>query len=112
MLDGGEGVDVLQGGNGNDTLIGGEGNDYHYGGAGRDVFEINARNMVEFDRIQDFEDGFDLIRLVGFGFSDISDLTLTMPSAGRTVLDLGTGQKINLAGVDMADLSNADFLFV
>ncbi|THH37392.1 calcium-binding protein [Aliishimia ponticola] len=110
-LDGGNGIDVLEGGNGLDELVGGSGNDYFYGGGGADIFSFYWMGEDQFDRIQDFEDGTDTISLIGYGFDDISDFSITSPSAGRVVLDLGDGRKVNINGIDVSDLSNDDFSF-
>jgi len=61
ILRGGRGADVLDGGNGDDTLMGGIGRDRLVGGAGADTFVFKVGWAV--DRISDFEDDVDTIRL-------------------------------------------------
>jgi Ca2+-binding RTX toxin-like protein len=72
-LDGGDGNDTVVGGQGNDRLIGGRGNDVLWGdlaGAGTvlgsDSFVITAGDGGV-DTIGDFQHGYDLIQLNGFG---------------------------------------------
>lgn len=60
-LRGGGGKDILIGGIGDDTLMGGIGRDKLTGGAGADTFVFKDGWAV--DRITDFEDDFDTIRL-------------------------------------------------
>ena len=60
-LQGGKGRDVLWGGKGHDVLNGGLGNDKLTGGVGQDVFVF--RNKGGQDRIMDFQDDIDTIRL-------------------------------------------------
>jgi len=61
ILRGGRGADVLDGGNGDDTLMGGIGRDRLVGGTGADTFVFKVGWAV--DRISDFEDDVDTIRL-------------------------------------------------
>ncbi len=60
-LQGGKGRDVLWGGKGRDVLNGGLGNDKLTGGVGQDVFVF--KNNGGQDRIMDFQDDIDTIRL-------------------------------------------------
>ncbi|MFD1881983.1 calcium-binding protein [Paracoccus pacificus] len=60
-LDGGDGRDIIFGGSGNDMLLGGAGRDTLIGGSGADLFVFAANGGV--DRIDDFENGFDRIRI-------------------------------------------------
>ncbi len=74
-LNGGWGGDVLDGGTGNDLLTGAQGRDHLTGGAGADIFVFGA-DAGE-DRITDFEQGTDVIRLEahtgGFAALTLSD---------------------------------------
>jgi Ca2+-binding RTX toxin-like protein len=110
-LKGGKGRDDLSGGHKDDTLWGGKGKDSLTGGAGADVFVFGTQggNPHGADRIRDFTDGQDLIRLnmpgVGYG-----DLSLTTLGNGDTLIDTGFGT-ITLIGVGLGALSADDFLF-
>ena len=67
-LAGGADADTLSGGAGDDTIIGGFGADQLTGGAGRDTFVFNVANesvATARDRINDFEQGLDVIDLSG-----------------------------------------------
>ena len=78
-IKGGAGNDTIRGGNGNDILYGGAGNDTLYGGAGDDVIQLGGGKDTlvlglnnGFDRVLDFKDGQDLIKLNGeLSFNDI-----------------------------------------
>ena len=99
-LNGWNGVDRLTGGEGNDTLIGGAGND-------RFIFTDNWDN----DTVTDFEDGADLLdfRLVS-GVGGIVDLTIVDDGSGNAVISFGS-DSVTLTGIDVADITAADFLF-
>lgn len=60
-LYGGTGNDLLSGGKGGDLLVGGAGRDAMTGGSGGDVFVFNPRDGI--DRITDFAEGVDVIRM-------------------------------------------------
>lgn len=67
------GDDVIEGLGGNDTLIGNAGNDTLMGGAGADVFVFGVRGGM--DRISDFQDGTDKLRLLDeLGLKTFSDV--------------------------------------
>lgn len=65
MLRGNGGVDTINGGDGSDQITGGTGRDLLTGGAARDVFVFAAPSETSGigDRITDFVDGLDDIRL-------------------------------------------------
>jgi len=113
-LNGGTGNDNLAGGNGADILIGGEGTDILTGNAGYDIFlfetAADSSSLNGIDTITDFTQGFDKIDLSAFGFSDVSDLTITDNTVSTEVFDGVSGLKINLTGSFV--LENSDFLFV
>ncbi len=71
----GEGADTLFGGAGNDTLNGGPGDDLLTGGAGADLFVFNLAAVAgpTTDRILDFQDGLDRIRLDGVAGATAAD---------------------------------------
>lgn len=106
LIYGGIGFDLLEGGKGDDTLNGGENNDVLRGAQGADVFEFELNSGV--DRIKDFEDGSDLIRLISTG-----------GFAGLSIYDQGSDLRIDHDGGsiildDLAGLvlTSADFEFI
>jgi Ca2+-binding RTX toxin-like protein len=105
------GDDVLWTGAGADQLWGGSGNDILSGGDGADVFGFEAG--FGRDRINDFRDGLDKIRLLGIaGVDDFTDLKIGRDSAGNAVISFGDGSNsITLAGVASTKLDASDFLF-
>jgi Ca2+-binding RTX toxin-like protein len=119
-LYGDDGGDNMYGGSGSDTLDGSEGKDNLYGGTGADIFFYNALTdslNTNPDRIKDFEDGVDVIRLQGLGFTGIAAgaatgtvLGYTQTSTLTTISDAGTFQFIIENGT--ITLTNADFMFV
>ncbi|MGJ8597930.1 hypothetical protein [Sulfitobacter sp.] len=116
FLGGGGGNDVLYGGNNQDTLNPGYGDDTLYGGKGADTFVFNARVAGGSAVIADFEDGTDLVRLVGLGLggNPMSRIDISMDALGAergAMIDYGPHQ-ILLVGIDPDDLSRSDFLFV
>lgn len=104
VLRGRGGADSLIGGAGNDTLEGGMGNDVLTGGAGADVFVFAKAQQS--DRIVDFAVGVDRISIAGFDYGDLS-----FGSVGDDATIRFDGTRIVLAGVDVANLTEADFLF-
>lgn len=118
-LNGGAGDDTLFSGDGNDKLTGGAGADVLAGGQGRDVLTggadadlfIFVTNGGE-DRITDFEDGVDLLDYSAFGFTDISDLTLTQVGADAVITIAAEAKTVlTLLNTDITDLGNDDFIF-
>ncbi len=115
-LQGGQGLDTLFGGYGNDTLEGGKGRDTLYGQQGRDVLIGGAKADVFVfdtkayrDRILDFEDGSDLLSLVGFSFDD---LHFAARANGEDTLITVDGLKVRiyLENVTVAELDSSDFI--
>ncbi len=108
-LHGSSGNDSLSGNIGNDTLIGGDGMDTLIGGSGQDVFVI--ANNGSTDRIQDFEDGFDLIQLDGgLNFSDLT-ITQGIDAEAGNVLFQTNGSIISvLENVDLISITSEDFV--
>ncbi|WP_424928377.1 calcium-binding protein [Amaricoccus tamworthensis] len=103
---GGRGDDDLRGGSGRDRLDGGKGSDVLTGGGGADTF-VFRKGQADGDRVTDFHDGSDLIRMIGFdGFDDLSvrqkDYGLVIRSGD---------DRIVLEDVLKDDISAADFLF-
>lgn len=111
-LEGDDGSDVLRGGGGADELDGGKGSDVLTGGTGADVFRFG--NNEGSDRITDFADGIDLIKLSAPGIASFADLDISSNAAGDAVVSfvsLGALSVITLNGVDAASISGADFIF-
>ncbi len=102
-LFGGAGDDVLSGGNGKDSLFGGAGNNQLTGGKGKDTFGVADTDGV--DHITDFEQGKDLIGLMGdlvFG-----DNVATEAIKGETIISRGAETLARLAGE--FSLTESDF---
>ena len=104
---GGVGADTLHGNQGADVLIGQGGNDLLVGGLGADVFVFGAGSGR--DRIRDFADGQDLIRMTG-PFDDFTDIRVSA-SGDNTVLNFGKNS-VTLVGVDAGLIDADDFHFV
>ncbi|MBU2983093.1 hypothetical protein KO498_14875 [Lentibacter algarum] len=115
LLIGGARKDKLKGNAGDDTLVGGAGNDHLTGGAGEDVFVFATGSGK--DQINDFEDGYDLIDLRGWGQSFSAQL-----ASGMIDVTIGAGQSYTLVnGSDSITIKNtsgegitlteADFLY-
>lgn len=105
ILLGGRGDDTLGGGTGADRLNGGRGDDLLEGGSGADIFVF--RWGGGHDRVQDFEDGVDLISFAGAGYN-FADLTITQQ--GSNVLITTPDTTVLLSGMDAGDISAIDFL--
>lgn len=120
-LYGGGGDDELIGGNDNDTIEGGVGNDELVGGAGAGEFRFEVLNettttaLVGYDRdkITDFEDGVDTIKLLGV--TDV-DVTIDPIASGGTLVTVsGTDGDllIELVGVDSTLINEFDdFVYI
>jgi Ca2+-binding RTX toxin-like protein len=97
-LDGSYGADTLNGGDGADTMIGGTGSDLMTGGLGLDTFIFSFGGMAagDHDRITDFTNGADTIRLQQSAFTSMSlvdtatgsELLLTLAAGGNYALTL------------------------
>lgn len=120
-LSGSAGDNVMAGLAGDDRLLGFLGSDILGGGAGRDVligggdadtFVIAAGTV--YDIVNDFRQSEgDVIELAGFGFTAWDELDDFARDVNGTVfITLGGGDTLRIRGVDKADLSDADFLFV
>jgi len=137
-LYGRDGDDILSGGKGNDKLLGGAGNDKLFGDAGDDVLKGDAgadeldggkgRDRMTggggsdtfvfgqsgVDRILDFQDDLDKVRLnagelgltPGLSGADIVDMFGTT-IGGNAALDFGDGNKLIFVGLgDIGAISN------
>ncbi len=107
-LEGGKGYDDLFGGLGNDTLNGNLGNDTLHGGGGRDVFVFKAGPGFGTDRVLDFKDGIDEIKIIGASFAD---LEIHSVGAGNTRIKIADGAIVVLENIDPSVISEADFDF-
>ena len=140
IMSGGVGRDVLQGGAGNDILvgdlsstiggndvvIGGEGDNFMSGGLGADTFvfetgagsDVIATLDIDFDTQtataagQDFDVDADIIRLVGFEFSNEADALAQFTDTAEGAVFSADGTDIQLFGVQVSDLTadNIEFL--
>jgi Ca2+-binding RTX toxin-like protein len=106
-LVGGNGGDILRGGQGDDSIVGGAGNDFisgdrgndtESGGAGADIFHGSSGQGI--DRVLDFNlTQGDRVEL------DVGT-TYTVSQVGAdTVIDMGNGDEMILAGVKLATLT-------
>ncbi|MEL6520514.1 MAG: tandem-95 repeat protein [Pseudomonadota bacterium] len=93
---------------GDDRIDAGSGNDWTvFGGAGSDTFVFNLGSQNT--RIQDFEDGLDLIEL-GEGLT-FADLTLSFSAAtGATNIFSPNGDRFILSDTDLSEVTEADFV--
>lgn len=106
---GGPGDDELRGDNGDDILEGGTGNDRIFGGPGRDTFIFRFGFGEE--RITDFNPRGELLDFTGHGLvNGIEDLVIVQ-SGTRLVITAPDGGEITLNDVELALISEADFLF-
>lgn len=113
MLSGGAGDDDLHGGLDNDTLDGGTGSDTYHGDLGADIFVFAAD--AAFDKVDDFQDGTDLIDLSAYGFADLAAVLAGasehVDANGTDVfLDFGAGDILKLDDLTLAQLTEADFI--
>lgn len=106
LLDGGVGRDTLTGSDGTDLIRGGTGGDCLTGGAGADQFIFATGDGS--DRVCDFEDGLDLIRITA-GAIDFSAVTVI--DQGLDTLLRFANVAVLLEGVDSAIIDAGDFLF-
>ena len=105
-LNGDAGNDLILGGTDQDFINGGAGNDIMSGGMGTDRFIFEAAHGT--DRINDFEDGTDLIDLSALGIA-FADLTLVQTSLN---VEIDTGEGIIIVNNAMvADFDTTDFVF-
>ncbi|SLN55212.1 Calcium-dependent protease precursor [Pseudooceanicola marinus] len=123
-LFGGRGKDLLSGGAGNDTLYGNadfdtlldsSGDDVYYGGFNADTFYFTSfagqDTIADFDALNDLEE---IVFQPGTSpITDYDDLRANhMEDLGGSVrIHNGGGNTILLAGVNFADLDEADFAF-
>lgn len=109
IVDGGGGNDRVIGGNGADTLDGGAGSDRYNGGLGADtlIFEVDGVS----DKINDFEDGLDLIDVSAFEITDIDAILGSGQQLGLDlVLDFGGGDTITIEDTQLSQIGADDFI--
>lgn len=109
-LEGDDGNDVLHGGGGRDRLDGGDGHDVLIGGRGPDVFEFERGDGN--DRIADFDDGSDVIRLDDFSRAQVEAVIAGAQQDGDdVVLTLSANTFVRLEDMNLAQLDLSDFSF-
>jgi Ca2+-binding RTX toxin-like protein len=116
FIAGGLGNDLLSGGAGNDEINGGRGNDIMTGGAGNDTFIFTELTSGERDRITDWTNGQDVIRLTGIENAPNSGLQGRFDALDFTTVAGGVefsydGHTVFLQGAAVADLGIEDFIF-
>jgi len=125
---GGDGDDLIHGDAGSDKLIGERGADHLWGGAASDWFIFKGAGALDgaVDRIEDFQDGSDLIVLEKIGVTHFapgsglgSIYAQDAADGGVTLLATTlTGEHLTISVADpagnlsAANFSAADFLFV
>ncbi|MEL7088090.1 MAG: hypothetical protein AAGL98_06555, partial [Planctomycetota bacterium] len=106
-LFGDEGDDNLSGGAGVDFLEGGADRDLLTGGTGSDTFQFAFGS--DFDRIRDFQDDLDTIRLDatlwggGLTVEEVLDLFGSQVNGFTFALDFGDDQILEVRGVEVLD---------
>lgn len=103
------GDDYANGASGDDTLRDGDGLDSLRGGSGQDLFDLATDG--DLDRIMDYNDAQDIIRIAGQSFGA---LTITDVSAGRVKIAWGVEYVLvddGLGRLNAADFTAEDFLF-
>ncbi len=115
-LRGNAGADTIDGGAGDDSITGGAGDDTLTGGAGADRYFVVDPGQTAVnngnDTITDFVAG-DVIDLTPVAsITSLAQLLAASRQEGAdTVIDLGDGNSIRLAGVALGSLTAASFVF-
>ena len=115
QLNGGAGGDWLYGGAGRDRLTGDAGNDKLFGGQGQDSFVFRAGHGA--DRIRDFEDNIDTLRIddaIWGGGLTRAQVIATYGSnvAGGVLLDFGGGNSILIDNLADKGLLQNDLVII
>lgn len=119
-LFGGKGEDKLNGGWGNDWIIGGRGDDILVGGEGNDEFIFRRRDTFfgnDFDIIQDFEIGEDIIVFQRWGNIDTEqwlergNITDTDDGVVFKLDCLFSQQTLLISGVNSSQLTSESIVF-
>lgn len=109
-INGDAGANSLHGYDGNDTVHGRAGNDILTGGAGSDTF-IFAKNY-DADRVIDFQNNVDQIRLLSFGVTSFAEAkTYATQSGTNVIFDFGSGDTLRIDNITINALSD-DMIFV
>jgi hypothetical protein len=85
-----------------DVLVGGHGDDVLIGGIGSDVFVFNAQDSGN-DVVIGLED-WDLIRLEGFGYSNIGEVEQNLTQHGEDVVFADGNQTVTFLDTQISDL--------
>ncbi|MGB7275964.1 MAG: DUF4347 domain-containing protein [Geitlerinemataceae cyanobacterium] len=104
---GGQGNDAIAGEAGDDVLYGDLGDDLISGGVGADVFVVAANTGT--DTIVDFEVGVDVLGLAG-GLT-FEQLSVTQEE-GVSIVQLGDVPILRLSGIELEQLTDANFIAV
>ncbi|MCB1355134.1 MAG: calcium-binding protein [Maritimibacter sp.] len=96
----------FDGEDGDDMFYFGRGNDGAQGGDGADTFIFNG-DTFGFDRIEDFEDGIDMIRIKNA--ADFAALTISQD--GSDALIEWNGNEVRLDDTTATDITADDFIF-
>ena len=114
ILKGGKGQDLLDGGDGNDVIYGGKGTDILTGGLGADQIVLSAKEGVntidQADIINDFQDGFDKIRLDDTNFANVQILPGTGAYATDTIIQSNNQFLAVLKNTNVALINGSDFI--
>lgn len=106
---GGGGNDRVIGGGGSDTLDGGAGSDRYHGGFGADTLIFSADGVS--DKINNFQDGLDLIDVSAFAIADIDAIIGTGRQIGEDlILDFGGGDTIIIEDTQLSQVGADDFI--
>lgn len=114
------GADTILGDDGTDRIDGGTGNDQLYGGGDDDdkdtfIFQVGTTSFGR-DTINDFEDGTDRIEIRGFAnyaAAVAGGMTISEDAGGNALIKFANPiATITLAGIDQAQVTTADFVFV
>jgi Ca2+-binding RTX toxin-like protein len=112
ILKGGVGDDYLYGGDGKDKISGGLGDDTMTGGNGADVFVFDGILDEGSDRINGFNDGTDLLRIIDATAANVVSIVASGTGNNNTTVTLDSGTKFTLTGVDVGLIGLDDFDFV
>ena len=109
IVNGGNGDDKVKGDAGDDVLNGDAGSDIYDGGRGADTFVFEADG--ELDKINDFEDGVDVIDLTSYGFADASEVLALATEQGFDVyFNFGGGDLLKIDDTRLAQIDETDFI--
>ena len=112
LLLGDGGDDLIRGFAGDDTLMGGDGEDRLFGGTGADTFVFETEAAFERNRIYDFEDGIDIIRIEGLNltFADIA-IDAAGITGAHSIISYSNWLDLVVFNTLANDLTTADFVF-